>query len=112
MRWLVGTIQVPIGRGIELGLELIRACRHVETNNQPIFFDERVAGNRSLNLITSEQVEIQSEFLRQFLLPLLDQTTRRDNHTTFQIAANEQFLDQQTRHNGLAGAGIVGQQKP
>jgi nitrite reductase/ring-hydroxylating ferredoxin subunit len=33
------------------------------------------------------------------------------NHVSFEVTANQQFLDEQPRHDGLAGARIVGEQE-
>jgi hypothetical protein len=42
---------------------------------------------------------------------MLDQASGRDDHAALEIAADEQLLDQQPGHDGLAGAGIVGEQE-
>ena len=74
--------------------------------------DERIAGERRLDLVARQDVEAETEFLGQLVLPLLDQTAGRDDQAAFQIAADQQFLDQQPGHDRLAGAGIVGEQEP
>src|SRR6185437_1381182 len=47
----------------------------------------------------------------QLVLPLLDETARADDETAFQIAAGDQLLDEESRHDRLAGARIVREQK-
>jgi len=47
------------------------------------------------------------EAVVHLLLPLLHQAAGTDDQAAVQIAAHEQFLYKQTRHDGLAGARIV-----
>ena len=47
----------------------------------------------------------------QLVLPLLRETAGTDHQTALQIAAGDQLLDEQPRHDGLAGAQVVGQQE-
>src|SRR5205814_1724511 len=70
------------------------------------------AGYGRLDLIARENLKGKVEFFRKLVLPLLDETARGDNETAFQIAADQQLLDEQTGHDRLAGAGVVGEQKP
>jgi len=48
----------------------------------------------------------------QFFLPLLDQAPERDDQAPGDVAAEHELLDVQAGHDGLAGAGVVGQQEP
>ena len=43
---------------------------------------------------------------------MLDEAAGRDDQAALKIAADQQLLDQQPRHDRLAGAGIVGEQEP
>src|SRR5205085_8443261 len=103
--------EVPIGRGLKFRLQFIRARRHVEPQDQAVSLDERISGYGRLDLIARENLEGKVEFFRKLVLPLLDETARGDNETAFQIAADQQLLDEQTGHDCLAGAGVVGEQK-
>ena len=103
--------EVPIGRGRNLRLQLVGPGHHVEPDDQPIALGERVAGERGLDLVARQDVEGEAEFLGHFVLPLLDQRARRDDEAALQIAPDQQLLDEQARHDGLAGAGIVGEQE-
>ena len=47
----------------------------------------------------------------KFVLPLFRQIAGTNNQATLQIAAGNQFLDEQPRHDGLAGAGVIGQKE-
>jgi len=42
---------------------------------------------------------------------LLGEAARAHDQATLQVAAGDQLLDQQTRHNRLAGTGVVGEQE-
>ncbi len=99
------------GDALELRLKLVGARRHIEANDQPIALDERVAGERRLDLIARQDVEREAELLGQFVLPLLDEAARRDDQAAFKIAPDQQLLDQQPGHDRLAGAGIVREQE-
>ena len=79
-------------RGFELGLQLVGARRHVEPNDQPIPLDERIAGERRLDLVARQDVELETEFLGHFVLPLLDEAARRDDQAAFQVASDQQSL--------------------
>ena len=47
----------------------------------------------------------------QLVLPLLGEAAGADDEAALQIAARDQLLDEQPRHDRLAGAGIVGEQE-
>ena len=44
-------------------------------------------------------------------MPLLHQRTRGHDHAPLKITSDEQFLDEQTRHDGFARAWIVSEQE-
>ena len=99
------------GRRLELRLQLVRARRHVEPHDQAVLLDERIAGDRGLDLVAGQKVEAEAELLGHLLLPLLDEAAGRDDQAALEVAADQQLLDQQPGHDGLAGAGIVGEQE-
>ena len=47
----------------------------------------------------------------QLVLPLLAKAARADHQASLQVAARDQLLHQEARHDGLAGARVVGQQE-
>jgi len=47
----------------------------------------------------------------EFVLRLFGQASGADNEAALQIAVHEQCLDEQPRHDGFAGAWVVGQQE-
>jgi hypothetical protein len=48
----------------------------------------------------------------QLVLPLFDEASGADDEAAPQVAPGDQLLDQEARHDRLAGARVVGQQKP
>ena len=103
--------EVPLARGQELGLKILVAAEHVEAGDPEPGLVEGVAGAARLDAIARQDREFEVEFLRQLVLPLLDQVARRDHEATLQVAPDQQLLDQKGCHDGLAGTGIVGEQE-
>src|SRR6266852_20303 len=95
----------------ELGFQLVRTCGHVEPQYKATFLDERIARDRSFNLIARQDVEAEPELFGHLVLPLLDQTARRDDEAAFEVAPDQEFLNKQSCHDGLTGAWIVGEQE-
>ena len=56
-------------------------------------------------------VERETELLGHFVLPLLDEAAGRNDQAPFEIAADQQLLDEEARHDRLASAGVVGEQE-
>src|SRR5207248_1150794 len=69
------------------------------------------AASRGLDRVTRDDVEVEPELLRKLVLPLLDEAARRNNEAATEVAAHDQLLDQEPRHDRLACAGIVGEQE-
>ena len=62
-------------------------------------------------LVVRQDLEGKLEPLVEFVLPLLGQAAGADDQAALQVAADQQFLDEQAGHDRLAGAGIVGEQE-
>ena len=109
---LVADHEVPaaIGR-LELLLHILVARELVEAGDDEVGFQEPVAGARGFELVVGEDLERQVEAAVELVLPLLGQAARADDQAALQVAAGDQLLDEQARHDGLAGAGIVGEQE-
>ena len=99
--------QVAFGGRFQLGRQLGGARGHVEAQHQAVAVDEGVATERRFNLVTGDRVEAKAGFLGQLVLPLLDKAAGRHDQTSFEVAADQQFLDQQARHDGFARPGVV-----
>lgn len=72
-------------------------------------FTEPVTRAGSFQSIVRENLKRQMELEIEFFLPLLDKVPRADDQTALQIAARDQFLNEQASHDRLAGSGIIGQ---
>jgi hypothetical protein len=107
----VANDEVPIRRRLQFGLQLGRTRGHVEPHDETILFNEWIASDGSFNLITGQDVEAEAKFLGHLVLPLLDKASGRDDQTALEVAADQEFLDEQPCHDGLAGTRIVGKQE-
>lgn len=67
---------------------------------------------RRLDGLTGHELEVETEFLPQLGLPLLDQAPGGDNETPRDVTPEHQFADEQPRHDRLAGTRVVGEQEP
>ncbi len=47
----------------------------------------------------------------ELVLPLLGQAAGADDEAALQVAAGDELLDEEPGHDGLAGAGVVGEQE-
>ena len=113
-RHLVGLVhhhQIPLGAA-EPGDQIVVSGQHVEPGDQPGPLGHRVAGARRLHHVPGEQIELEAELLAQLVLPLLHQAAGGHHQAAVEIAPHLQLLDEQAGHDGLARAGIVGQQEP
>jgi hypothetical protein len=86
--------------------------RHVEPHDKPAALDKGVPCDRGLHLLSRDNVEIEVEFLLEFVLPLFDQAPGRDDEATLQIASDNQLFDEKTRHDRLACTGVISEQEP
>ena len=110
---LVANDQVPLAiRGKELRLDVFVAGELVESGDGDIRVAKPVAGDRGFELVVRENVELEMEAAIELVLPLLGQTARTYDEASLQIALRDHLLHQQAGHDGLAGAGVVGQQEP
>ena len=114
-RHLVGLVadhEVPAGIGrLEFLLHILVARELVETGDDQVGFQEPVAGAGGLELVVGEDLERQVEAAVELVLPLLGQAARADDQAPLQVATNDQLLDEQAGHDGLAGARVVGEQE-
>ena len=107
---LVANDEIPFRRGLELCFEFVGACRHVEPHDEAAAVDEGVARHRGLDDIPCQQIEGEAELLCQLVLPLLNEAARRHDEAALEVAADHQLLDEEPRHDGLAGPGVVREQ--
>jgi hypothetical protein len=103
-------VVAAVGRG-ELRLDVLVACELVQPRDGERVLEEPVAGAGGLELVVGEDLEGQLELARELVLPLLDEAPRAHDEAAPQVAARDQFLDEESRHDRLAGARIVGEEK-
>ena len=114
-RQLVGLVahdQVPARvRRLQLLLHLLVARQLVQTGDDQVGLEEPVAGAGGFELVVGQDLERKLESAVQLVLPLLGEAAGADDQAPLQVAAGDQLLDQQPRHDGLARAGVVGEQE-
>ena len=114
-RHLVGFVayhQVPAAiRSLQLQLHVFIARHLVQSGYHEVCLQEPVAGARGFEFVVGQNLEGQMKAAKQFVLPLLGQAARANDEAALQVAACHQLLDKQAGHDGLAGAGIIRQQK-
>ena len=109
---LIAHDQVPARvRRLQLLLHVLVARQLVQTGNDQVGLDEPVSGAGGFQLVVGQDLERKLESTVQLVLPLLGEAAGADDQAPLQVAAGDQFLDQQARHDGLARAGVVGEQE-
>jgi hypothetical protein len=94
MRWASSQItRSPLGRGLRFRLHLVGTGQHVEPGDQFAALGEGVAGQGCLDLVAGQDAELKAEPLVHFVLLLLDESPRRDDQATLQVATDQQLLD-------------------
>ena len=110
---LVAHHQVPFLRRFEAPPQVFAPAQHVEPGDQAAGPGEGIAaaGDRRLDPLPGQQVEGEAELRFELVLPLLHQAAGGDDEATLQIAPEHQLPDEQAGHDGLARAGVVGEQE-
>ncbi len=99
-------------RRTQLLLHILIAGELVEPGDDEVVFEKPIACTSSFELVIGENFKGQMKTTMEFVLPLFGETARANNEAPLEIAAGNEFLDEQPGHNRLAGARIVSQQKP
>ena len=92
-------------------LHVLVARELVEPGDDEVGFQEPVAGARGLELVVGQDLERQVEAAVELVLPLLGEAAGADDQAALEVAAGDQLLDEQARHDRLAGARVVGEQE-
>ena len=102
--------QVPAGSA-ELLLQVFVARHLIETNDEVINVFKWIAARGGGFQVFGEDAEFQAELLEHFLAPLIDQAARGDDDNAPGVGTHDEFSNVKPRHDGLARAGVVGQNK-
>ena len=105
---LIEDDQIPVG--VFEHLHVFVATNEVDGSHQTVVsLEDGGVGIEDLAVDQGEgQIELHAHFI---LLPLLGEATGRDNENALDHLAHEHFLDEQTRHDGLTSASVVGQEE-
>ena len=87
------------------------ALGEVERGDDPVPLQPLVDAELVADVLALEDEELLVELLLQLALPLEGEVGRADDQDALGEAAQLELADEQARHDGLAGAGIVGQQE-
>ena len=113
-RHLVGFVandKVPVGVG-QLRLHVLIPAQLIQPADGHGILGEPVAGACRFEFVVRQDFEGKLKSLIEFVLPLLGEIARAHDHAAMQVAADQQFFDEQPGHDRLAGAGIIRQKKP
>ena len=114
-RHLVGFVahdQIPAAiRRLQLVLDVLVAGELVQARDDEVRLQEPVAGAGGFELVVGQNLERKLESPVQLVLPLLGEAAGADHEAALKVATGDQLLDEQPRHDGLAGARVVRQQE-
>ena len=114
-RHLVGLVahhEIPaaVGRLKQL-LHLLVAGEHVEARDHEVVPLEPVFRPGRLKRLAGVDDERELESSVELILPLFGQTAGADHEATPEVASGDQLLHEETGHDGLAAARVVGEEK-
>ena len=104
----VANYEVPVGI-CQLCLHVFVAAQFVEPANGHRVLSEPVSRTCRFKFVIGQNLEWKLKPLIEFVLPLLGEIARTHDQTSVQVAANQQFLDEQASHDGFSSARIIGQ---
>ena len=87
------------------------ALRQVERGDDPAALEPLVHAELLADVLALEDEELRVELLLQLALPLEGEVRGADDQDALGEPAQLEFADEQARHDGLARAGVVGQQE-
>ena len=105
---LITDDQVPLG-DLQLFLQFIAARQLVQPGNAQIDLGKNIAAYCGFHSVIGQDFKANVEFRIELVLPLFRQAAGGNNQAAFQIAASNQFFDEQAGHNCFTGTGVVRQ---
>jgi hypothetical protein len=110
---LVAHDEIPPAIGHrQLRLDIFVAAKLVEAGDDKIVLREPVTRARRLQLVVGQDLEREMETTVKLVLPLFGKAARAHDKAPLKIAARNQLLDEQARHDRFARARIIGKQEP
>ena len=106
---LVDDYQIP-ARLLQSGQDVL-ALGQIERGDDLLLVRPLVDAELVADVVAHEYDELLVELLAQFPLPLERQVCRTDDEDSLGEPPQLEFADEQAGHDGLARAGVVGQQK-
>jgi hypothetical protein len=110
---LVGLIdddEVPIVGGAEQ-LEVGILLQEVDPADDEVTLGEGVAAGRGLDFGPADELKPEVELFGQLIQPLFAEVSRADDEAAFEVAAEDEFFDEEASHDGLAGARVIGEEE-
>src|ERR1700694_859010 len=107
---LVHDHEVPVD-SLHLRLEVEVTGQLIQTSDPKRLFRKGVTAARGLDLLVGQDAEVDVELLPELILPLLDEAAGNHDQTTLNVAPDHQLFEEQARHDRLAGARVVSEQK-
>ena len=103
--------QVPVAP-LKFALYVLVTAQLVQPADGQRILQEPVAGSRRFQLVIRQNLKGQVKLEMEFVLPLISKHSGAHDEAAVQVTTGQEFFDQETGHDGLAGSGIVGQKKP
>ena len=104
---LVHDDQIPMDLA-QSGEDLL-SLGQVEGGDDPVLLNPLIHAELVADVLTLEHEELRVELLLELALPLEGEVGRADDQDALGEAAQLELPDQETRHDGLARPGVVGQ---
>ena len=107
---LVHDHEVPVGLVVgELRLHVFVPAELIQPAEDQGIPAEGVRG--LLQAGPGDGLEVEAEAIPHFILPLLHQVPRTDNEAAVHVSPHAEFFDEESCHDGLAGAWVVSQKE-
>ena len=107
---LIADDQIPLG-DLELFLQGFIPRELIQTADTKVCLSEYISAGGGFDAVIGQNLKAEMELGIQLVLPLFRQTAGRYDQTALQVAARDQLTDEEPGHDGLAGTGVIRQNK-
>jgi hypothetical protein len=101
-------VEFVIGKHL---LEFIASRELIEAANQIRVISEWVSLASRRDVAIGQDVELECELFPELVMPLANEAAGGNDHATLQIATEDELLDEEARHDCLAGTRVIGKKK-